>query len=141
MNTDTSLNWIADGEKYALVGLSVKTEGTLPQGIISPRLSILTRTQFEFPSLWKEWIGTIRSKQVESSNLFLLSKIKSEHVGILDGENRTLEHLVSLFYAGLVLASPFSVAHKPVRLTGSRRNGEVDVRSQADFEIPVPNAF
>jgi hypothetical protein len=33
-----SLIWLADGEKYALVGLSVKTEGTVPSGQMSPNL-------------------------------------------------------------------------------------------------------
>jgi hypothetical protein len=29
------ISWIVDGEKYALVGLSVETEG-MPDGIVSP---------------------------------------------------------------------------------------------------------
>jgi hypothetical protein len=67
--------------------------------------------------------------------------MKSERPGALDGENQSLQHLVSLFYVGLLLTSTFSTAHKPVVLTGSRRNGEVDIRQQADFEVPVGREF
>ena len=48
---------------------------------------------------------------------------------------------MSLFYLGLLLASPFSTVHKPVVLSGSRRNGEIDIRQQGEFEIPVPCEF
>jgi len=56
-------------------------------------------------------------------------------------DNSSWTAVVSLFYVGLLLASPFSTAHKPVVLTGSRRDGEVDVRQQGDFEIPIPCEF
>jgi hypothetical protein len=138
MNAGKTVSWIDDGEKYALIGLSVKTEGDIRQGKIAPELWVVTDTRFEFPSHWKEWLGTIRSEEVEGSDFFLLSKIKSAQLGVLDGENQTLQHNVNLFYAGLVFASKFSTRHKPVMLTGSRRDGEVDVRQQNDFDIPVP---
>ena len=138
MSAGKSVSWIDDGEKYALVGLDVKTEGNIPNGIIAPGLWVVADTRFEFPSHWKEWLGTIRSEEVEGSNLFLLSKIKSQQLDVLDHENQTLERWVSLFYVGLLLASTFSTAHEPVVLTGSRRDGEVDVRQQGHFEIPVP---
>jgi len=38
--------WISDGEKYGLVGLEVKTEGHIPQGAMTPSLSVLTDTVF-----------------------------------------------------------------------------------------------
>jgi hypothetical protein len=139
--SEENIDWIAEGEKYAFVGLSVNVEQNVPQGLIAPRLWIVNGSQFQVPSHWKEWLGTIRAEEVEAANLFLLSKIKSERPDVLDGENKSLLHLVSLFYVGLLLASPFSTAHKPVVLTGSRRNGEVDVRQQGDFEIPIPCQF
>jgi hypothetical protein len=139
--SEERIDWIAEGEKYAFVGLSVNVEQNVPRGLIAPRLWLVSGPQFQVPSHWKEWLGTIRAEEVEAANLFLLSKIKSERPDVLDGENQSLQHLVSLFYVGLLLASPFSTAHKPVVLTGSRRNGEVDVRQQGDFEIPIPCEF
>ena len=35
----------------------------------------------------------------------------------------------------------FSTSHKPVMLTGARRDGVIGVRQQSDLEIPVPGAF
>jgi hypothetical protein len=87
---------------------------------------------------WTEWLGTIRSQEVEGSTLFLLSKVKSQQLGDLDAENATLQHNVILFYAGLLLASRFSTSYEPAMLTGSCRDGEVDVRQKNDFHIPVP---
>src|SRR6478609_4490123 len=49
---------------------------------------------------------------------------------ILDGENAELKRRAGHFYSGLLLASPFAPAHSPVMLSGSRRHGEIGVRSQ-----------
>ncbi|MCC6949507.1 MAG: hypothetical protein IT539_17250 [Bradyrhizobiaceae bacterium] len=135
------VDWIAEGEKYAFVGLDVKVENNLPNGLIAPSLWVVSEPHFQVPSHWREWLGTIRTEEVEAANLFLLSKIKSERPDVLDSENQLLQRLVSLFYAGLLLASTFAPAHRPVVLTGSRHKGEIDFRQQGDFEIPVPCAF
>ncbi len=45
------------------------------------------------------------------------------------------------FYVGLLLASTFAPAHRPVMLTGVRRNGEIDIRQQQDLDAPVPCIF
>jgi hypothetical protein len=141
MSAGKSVSWIDDGEKYALIGLRVTTEGKIFHGMIAPGLWVVADIQPEFPSHWREWLGTIRSEEVERSNLFLLSKIKSAQVGVLDGESQGLQRSVARFYVGLLLASTFSTAQKPVMLTGSRRDGEVDVRQLNDFDIPVPCEF
>ena len=135
------VDWIGEGEKFAFVGLSVKVEQNVPKGLIAPRLWVVNEPQFQVPTHWKEWLGTIRAEEVEGANLFLISKLKSEQPDVLDGDNQSLQRLVSQFYVGLLLASTFSTAHRPVALTGSRRNGEVNIRQQSDFEIPVPRAF
>lgn len=139
--SEEHVDWIIEGEKYALVGLSVNVAQDAPKGLIAPRLWVVNRPQFQVPSHWKEWLGTIRAKEVEAANIFLVSKLKSQRPDVLDSENQSLQHLVSLFYVGLLLASPFSTAHKPVVLTGSRRNDEVDIRQQGEFEIPIPREF
>jgi hypothetical protein len=136
-----SLTWISEGEKYALVGISVKTEGHIPSGKISPNLWTLTDPTFTMPSTWKEWLGTIRAGQVEDSDLFLLSKEISKTPDVLDGENEDLKQRVQNFYTGLLLASTFAPAHDPVLLTGARRAGEVDIRQEQDIDAPIPKVF
>jgi hypothetical protein len=59
----------------------------------------------------------------------------------LDDENNSLKQHAWLFYVGLLLSSTFAPAHPPVMLTGAKRDGEVDVRQQQDFDSPVPCIF
>jgi hypothetical protein len=131
-------NWIDDGDKYAIVALSVKTEGTIPSGPISPNLRILADTKFSIPQHWQEWLGSIRAKEVEDCNLFLFSKARSSTPAILDEENKRLSQLVGNFYLGLLLACTFAPAHRPVLLTGAHRDREIDIRQQQDFDSPIP---
>ena len=133
--------WIADGEKYALVGLEVKLEGTPPPEQIAPNLWILTATTFDVPSEWREWLGSIRADEIAGSNLFLVSKLASATPDILDGENRSLQQRVWYFYVGLLLSVMFSPSHKPVMLTGARRDGVIGVRQQRDLELPAPQVL
>ena len=141
MTGGASRTWIDDGEKYGLVGLSVKFEGSLPPGKLTTNLSVLADTKFNVPSNWREWLGSIRAGEVEDCNLFLVSKLVSAAPGVLDGENQKLQQRVWNFYVGLLLASTFAPAHKPVMLTGSRRDGEIDLRQQQDFDSPIPCLF
>lgn len=48
--TGASPAWIDDGEKYALVGLTVKFEGALPPGNLAANLSVLAGTTFSVPA-------------------------------------------------------------------------------------------
>jgi hypothetical protein len=137
----TSSAWIADGEKYALVGLSIKTEGIIPSGKISANLWTVVDTSFEMPPNWREWLGSIRADEVADCNVFLLSKQPSQTPDILDAENKRLEQLAWNFYVGLLLSSTFSPAHRPVLLSGVRRDGQIDVRQQHDFDVPYPKVF
>ena len=141
MTSGDSAVWIEDGEKYALVGLNVKIDGHITPGKIAPNLWVLADTPFNVPPHWQEWLGSIRAREVEDCNLFLLSKLASLTPDVLDDENQKLQQRVSNFYVGLLLASTFAPAHKPVMLTGSRRDGEIDIRQQQDFDSPVPCLF
>jgi hypothetical protein len=136
-----SADWIGDGEKYSLVGLGVKTESTIPCGELAPGFFLLADAAFQVPAHWREWLGSIRADEVKNCNLFLFSKMHSERPGVLDDENKELQQRAWNFYVGLLLASPFATAHKPVLLSGARRDGEIDVRQQTDLDSPVPCIF
>ncbi len=141
MATADSSEWIADGEKYALVGLAVKFEGALPLGKVTSSLSALVEPTFSVPANWREWLGSIRADEVEGCNLFLISKMASQSPNMLDAENEKLKKRVFRFYNGLLLVSRFAPAHRPVMLTGARRDAEIGVRGQLDFECPAPRLF
>jgi len=132
-------SWVEDGQKYALVGLDVKFEGTLSLQKLAPHLWAFADAKFTVPANWREWLGSVRTDEVEDCNLFLLSKLTSAAVDILDAENQALQQRAWTFYVGLLLSSAFAPAHSPVFITGSRRAGEIDIRQQQDFDSPVPS--
>ena len=80
-------------------------------------------------------------EEVEDCNLFLLSKLASATPGVLDAESQAVQQRAWNFYVGLLLASKFAPAHRPVLLTGSRRDGEIDIRQQQDFDSPIPGVI
>ena len=133
--------WIDDGEKYALVGLEVAFEGTPPPVHIAPNLWVLTKTTFDVPSVWRKWLGSIRSDHVADTNLFLVTKLASETPGVLNGENQLLQQRAWHFYVGLLLSKMFSPSHKPFMLTGAREGEEIGVRQLMDLDLPVPRVF
>jgi hypothetical protein len=134
--------WLGDGEKYALLGLNLKSDqdGVLDEQL-SPDLAVLTRAAFKMPSHWREWLGSIRAEEVEDCDLFILSKLKSKQASVLDGENQILQARVWAFYRGLLLTSRFATAHKPVILTGAREDNEIGVRQTQDLEEPANCVF
>jgi hypothetical protein len=134
-----SASWIDDGEKYAVIALSVKFDDPVPLQQMTPHHWAFADTRFDMPEHWREWLGTIRTEEVGGSNLFLLSKMPSQAPEIVNAETAELKRHAGHFYAGLLLASPFAPAHKPVMLAGYRQNGEINVRSQDDYEPAIPS--
>jgi hypothetical protein len=134
-----SASWIDDGDKYAVIALAVKLDDPVPIQQMTPHHWAFADKSFHMPPHWREWLGTIRTQEVEGSNLFLLGKMRSQAPDILDGENAELKRRVGHFYSGLLLASPFAPAHSPVMLSGSCRHGEIGVRSQDNYEPPIPS--
>jgi hypothetical protein len=142
MNQKQAQNWIADGEKYALLGLNVKvTDPSIAKLDLSPHFQIIGGNDFKVPDEWREWLGSIRVEEVEACDLFIAAKLKSAAPEILDGENQLLTQRLWGFYRGLLLSSTFAAAHKPVILTGSCAEGEIGLRQQQDLDPPVPNDF
>ncbi|MBC9880875.1 hypothetical protein G8O24_26465 [Bradyrhizobium sp. INPA01-394B] len=135
-------SWIADGEKYALLGLGVKiTDPAVGELDLSPNFRVIGGNEFTIPPEWREWLGSIRIEEVDACTLFIACKLKSSTPDVLDGENNLLTHRAWAFFRGLLLSAPFATAHRPVILTGSCRDGEVGLRQQQDLEAPVPNDF
>jgi hypothetical protein len=131
--------WIDDGQKYAVIALRVKLDDPVPLQEMTPHHWAFADARFDMPPHWREWLGTIRTEEVESSNLFLLSKMRSQAPEIVDAETAELRRRAGHFYAGLLLASSFAPAHKPVMLAGYRQNGQIKVRSQDDLEPDIPS--
>jgi hypothetical protein len=130
-------SWIDEGQKYAVIARSIKLDDAVPLREITPHHWAFADARFEVPAHWREWLGTIRTEEVEDSNLFLLSKMRSQAPEVLDAETAKLKRHAWHFYVGLLLASRSAPSHKPVMLAGCRQNGEINVRSQDEFDPAV----
>jgi hypothetical protein len=130
-------SWVDDGEKYALIALHIKFDDPLPLQEMTPHHWAFTNQRFELPALWRASLGTLRTREIENSNLFLLSKMQSRLPEIAYTETDGLKHHVGHFYAGLLLASPSAPVHGPIMLTGYRQHGEIAVGTQHDYEPAI----
>jgi hypothetical protein len=119
------------------MALSVSLNDPVPLQEMTSHHWAFADEQFRLPGHWRGWLGTIRTEEVEGSNLFLVSKMRSGALEVVDHEINKLKHRVGHFYSGLLLASPFAPAHKPVMLAGYRQRGEITVRTQDDFDPPI----
>src|ERR1700704_5201238 len=105
MKHQDSRTWVEDGEKYALLGLSIKWDDSgEASGSLMPRLTMLTSATFRMPAHWREWLGSIRAEEVEDCDVFFLSRLPSRQPEVLDGENQILQQKVWRFFVGLLLS-------------------------------------
>ena len=119
VSNGNSATWIDDGEKYAVVGLTIKVDGHIPSGTIASDLWVLADdTTFNTPPYWREWLGSLRAREVEDCNLFLLSKLASSTPDVLDAENQKLQQRVGNF-----LCWPFAGKHFCARALAGHAHG------------------
>ncbi len=91
-NTQT---WVDDDEKYALLGLSIKSDADgFRDEVLLPELSILTQTAFKMKEHWREWLGSIRAEEVDDCDLFIVSKMRSNRPQVLDEEKQILQRRI-----------------------------------------------
>jgi hypothetical protein len=82
MAHEQSQSWIADGEKYALLGLSIKVTGpAIGQLDLSPHFQVVGGNDFKSPDEWCEWLGSIRVEEVEACDVFIAAKLSAALCG------------------------------------------------------------
>jgi hypothetical protein len=119
-----------DGEKFAYIAFNnVGIKADLPKSIdLGGDTWILRTPPSDIDNLWQEWLGSIRSKQIAESNLFIIAKCPSLKPKDLDHENNTLlREADSLFYGLLLQGIPEYVA--AFKLTGARTEGKFNIRN------------
>jgi hypothetical protein len=135
----TASTWIQEGEKYALMGLQIKADDEVTSLTLNSCYSLLVDTTFDVPPHWKEWLGTIRIKEIENCNMFLLTKCASTMPNILNEEDQTLRDRVNHLYVGLLLSSLAVPAHGAAMFGGSMYGGQIGIRQQTDLLAVVPS--
>jgi hypothetical protein len=129
-------SWITDGEKFAIVGLNVQIDRNLGTVNLPEGLTALPKAAFELPDYWRNWLGTLRSEEVEECTMFLVAKMLAKEPSILDAENQLLQDRVTDWYNGLMLVTKFFQYHDAFLASGSREKDDVDVRHFEAWQPP-----
>lgn len=132
-------DWITNGEKFALMGLEVQLDRDVSHFNIPGGLTVLHDADFDLPEHWREWLDSLRAEDVASCNLFLLAKSPSDRPEVLDGENQRLSAVVGDWFMGLMLETDFATSDALFIASGSRKDGEVDVREFGPIAPPMPS--
>jgi hypothetical protein len=122
---------LKEGEKFACVAFAnVGVEPELLEQVpldLGDDIRVLDRPHFDFPSYWREWIGSIKADRVSDSNLLLLRKRASKIPAVLDHENKELIKEVESVFHGIVLQG-MPQDEAAYRLTGAISGGKSGLR-------------
>jgi len=129
-------DWIAEGEKFALIGLNIYVEDGFERFSPQPGLMALGGEALGLPDHWREWLGTSRVEDVEECSLLLLAKMPSAAPDILDAESAMLRHRVAHWFGGLMFCSKFHQAKELFLAIGGRDHRTVDLRQFTTFDPP-----
>jgi len=129
---------IAPNQKYALLALDAQARLDGDWLEIAPDLIALHDPPVDLPKHWREWLGTIEAQRVEKCRLFILACMSTSNPGVLDEENRWLEHRADLFYRAIALASVGFQMRYGMIMIGARGQREPDVRQAAPLR-PIVN--
>lgn len=131
---------IQEGDKFAMIALRAAVCPGLPSKEFPSGLWVSFVPPIALDAQWKEWLGSIRVKQIEGCNLFLLVKAASNQPGVLDAENKELQNRVWRYYLGLLLADRFATNAPPVLVTGAYQSGDLTIRQLSNLDHLVHEA-
>lgn len=135
MEASNPITWLATNEKYAILGLDCEASLTQPAMELNGGLIAFSRETFQLPRHWRDWLGAIRSEEIEAFGLYLVAKQNSRSPTILDGENQELTRRLGHFYAGLQLERRLHLPRAPFLASGGWNVHEgVDVREFSSLE-------
>ncbi|HXM21407.1 MAG TPA: hypothetical protein VN948_09105 [Terriglobales bacterium] len=89
-------------------------------------------TPFELDDAWRDWLGTVKTQNLQNVSLGLLAHRESVRLDVLDGENQALiDAALSLFYALLMV----EIFHHDggFVVSGANNGGEIRVRQITDL--------
>lgn len=91
------------GSKFGLIALP-ECSAWLSEPIwLGPGLGLTPNPPVDVSATWSKWLGSLRSEEVATAPLFILSTMPSERPDILDGENKELERRAYQFLWAMLL--------------------------------------
>ncbi len=97
-------------------------------------LWVVRKLPFPVPDNWREWLGSIQCRQIEESNLLVVSTRASKNPDIVDHENRTLSSRAQRLFRTLLLLGPLKYENGFL-VTGTNRSGVVDIRQFGPLDL------
>jgi len=129
-------DWVAEGEKFALIGLNVHVDQGFERFSPCPGLMALGNAAFALPDYWREWLGTLRIEDIEECSLLLLASMPSAAPDIHDAESAILKDRVAHWFGGLMLCSRLHQTQHPFLVSGGCDQLKIDVRQFTTFDPP-----
>ena len=130
-------NFIAPGDKFAMLAAEVAATGMPSVPTKVGRLWVPGQPIVNLEGHWLEWLGSLRSEDLQDATLFVVDKVSSKTPSILDGESDQLMNRTSRFYTALMLTGRFAVPRDPMLITGGNDKGEIDIRQVTSLD-PQP---
>ncbi len=87
--------------------------------------------RIEFPPHWREWLGTVRTANIERAGLVLLSTVPAERPEVLGRENELAGRRVNNLFWGFLAAGHLRFEGEGTGLTGGHGQGGIDVRQES----------
>ncbi len=128
--------WIAEHEKFALIGLHVTTSRSVSDGLKAEGYEAYTSLKLDMPGHWRDWLGTMRVEDIEASDLILVCRDKSKNPETLNGEDKVLTQKVGRWLTGLGLVCPLNTYEDPIQAGGCRLRNELDFRQVGTLSRP-----
>lgn len=129
---------VGPNEKFALIAFpQIDIHHELPNSLELPNGFFACRAlPGELDEHWAEWLGSFQAKDLREADLYIGTKMRSSNPGVLDEENKKLEHRVTAFYWGLFLAGWTRVYHAPTFVTGVMEQHGLNVRQVSTKNRP-----
>jgi hypothetical protein len=125
---------VAPGEKYTLIALDSAT--TIKQPVdLHDDFFALPHGSVTVPDYWKEWIGSIDARQVESAGLVILAKAPARAPDVLDDETQVLEHRVGALYWALLDVGHLRFEGTGAQLSGANVGGKLEVKRHGPTQV------
>jgi hypothetical protein len=130
---------IPPGSKFSCVALRGASIDELGDAPIRLEVCIWAApwVPFELEDVWKEWIGSLQSKELLGANLWILAVAPSANPGVLDEENEVLRATAERVFFGLVLQG--MRYDRGYVLSGAHHEESVDVRQFSTLRDYHPN--
>jgi len=125
---------VAPGEKYGLIALNCHTDIKAPINL-GNGFWTAPKGALELASHWKEWLGTIRNRELLEADLLLIVTGPTDRPEVLDRDNQELLRRVDALYWGLLAATPLLISGQGMRVTGANVGGTIEVRSASNFNM------